>query len=279
MSEAAPFISFPEGFLGSRPRKFELLTNRADCFAVNKPAGMACYQHDWALGRPDFSMALRRSLLEGKPQLARLGIEGVFRVYNLEAEASGALLYAKTEEAEARYRNAFGAEQMDFLFHLLVRPEGEDPERVCALPVARHFEEPRMAVSHKTGKKCETRFRRLRRYGPYELWEARSRQLRLHQVRLHAAESGLRIVGDPLYGANEQLYLSRIKRDYRPGRRPERPLRQGLCLHLLRVEAPAFGSGSGEALVVQAPLHKGFAAALSQLARRSVRPSRREPEP
>ena len=201
------FISFPEGYLGPRPLKFSLLANNEEFFAVNKPAGISCFQHEWTLGHPDLSMALKREIISGKPQLSRLGIEGVYRVFNLDAEVSGALVYAKSAAAEAKYRNSCGSRQFVFRYHLLVRTEVEERELYCDLPLAQHFQEQRAMVSHKTGKKCETRFRFLRPFGQYQLWEAETRDTRMHQVRLHAAECGLEIVGEDLY-SNCLLYTS-----------------------------------------------------------------------
>ena len=71
--------------------KFPLLVDHPGYFAINKPAGIACFRHDWTLGKPDVSMALRREILNEKPQLKALGMEGLFRVYRLDAELSGRL--------------------------------------------------------------------------------------------------------------------------------------------------------------------------------------------
>ena len=83
MSDSTPFISFPERYLGERPVKFPLLVDDPGYFAVNKSVGLSCFQHDWNQGKPDISMALRRELLNEKPQLQKLGIEGLFRAYKL----------------------------------------------------------------------------------------------------------------------------------------------------------------------------------------------------
>lgn len=262
MANEEAFISFPEGYLGSRPARFPLLVNDDELFCLNKPAGMACFQHGWTQGRPDFTAALRRELLNRKPQLERLGLEGIFRIYNLEAEVSGALLYAKTEAAEGRWRNVFGSRQIEFTYHLLAETEAPERELACDLPVAAHFNEDRALVSHATGKKCETRFRYLRAYGRFQLWEAKTRDMRLHQVRLHAAELGLRILGDRLYGGAPPIYLSSLKRGYRGDRERERPIYDGLCLHLLSLAFEAPGVCREP---IHAPLPERFATLLKRL--------------
>lgn len=236
MSSKTDFISFPPGYLGSRPEKYPLIANTDRFFAVNKPAGLACFQHEWSLGKPDLSMALRRELLNEKPQLKKLGIEGLFRAYNLDPELSGALVFAKNEENEELLKNAVGSFQVSFRFHLLVKAETEDREFVCDLPLAKHFHAKRMIVSHTTGKKCETHFRYLRSFGQYQLWEAETNVLRAHQVRVHAVERGLNIVGEDFYAEGDEIYLSRIKRDYMRGKGREKPVYDSLCVHLVEVE-------------------------------------------
>lgn len=266
MSQSAPFISFPERYLGERPVKFPLLANTDGYFAINKPAGLACFRHDWTLGKPDVSMALRRELLNEKPQLKQLGIEGLFRIYQLDAELSGVLLYAKNETWEESLKNAFGSRQLIFRYHFLATTETESRERFCDLPLAHHNNESRMLVSHRTGKKCETRFRYLRSFGRYQLWEAESRDLRMHQVRLHAAESDLGIVGEEIYAKGERIFLSMLKKEYRrsPGRRVERPIYDQLCAHLVSVE---FDLPDESLPAIAAPVPKGFDSLLKNLDR------------
>ncbi|MBC2606844.1 pseudouridine synthase [Pelagicoccus albus] len=262
MSSKKELISFPPGYLGNRPEKFPLIANNEALFAINKPAGLACFQHEWTLGKPDFSMALRRELLNEKPQLQKLGIEGMFRVFNLDAELSGALVYAKNEENEVLLKNAAGSSQVQYHFHLLARSETEDREFVCDLPLSKHFQAKRMVVSHRTGKKCETHFKFLRSFGQYQLWEAVSTNLRAHQVRVHAAERGLSIVGEDLYADGDEIYLSRLKRDYMRGKGREKPLYDKLCVHLVEV---SFAIPGRELDPVLAPLPSRFETLLKRL--------------
>lgn len=262
MARDEPFISFPPGYLGRQPVKFPLLANSERLFAIAKPSGIASFQHEWALGKPDLSMALRRELLNEKPQLKRLGIEGLFRIYNLDVEVSGVLLFAKNEESEALLKNALGSRQLGFKFHLLVSTEVEERELFCDLPIAKHFHDRCMLVSHRTGKKCETRFRFLRPFGQYQLWEAETNDLRMHHIRVHAAELGLNIVGESLYSDGGSIYLSRLKRDYRGPVEREKPIYQGLCLHLVEL---GFSIPDFEQAPVVAPLPSRFATLLKRL--------------
>ncbi len=262
MSSDQAFISFPPGYLGRDSFKFPLLADDDQLFAIAKPAGISCYQHEWTLGSPDISMALRRELLKEKPQLIRLGIRGLYRIFNLDAELSGVLLFAKNEESESLLKNAAGSSQLRYRFHLLASTDTEERSFACDLPLARHFTEKRMLVSHKTGKKCETRFRFLRPFGQYQLWEAETSELRPHQVRAHAAERGLNVVGENLYSDGGQVYLSRLKRGYLPGGDRERPIYSRICIHLIEVE---FDIPDHDFAPIAAPLSRRFATLLKRL--------------
>lgn len=262
MSRKNDFISFPPGYLGNRPEKFPLIANDERLFAINKPAGLAAFQHEWTLGRPDISMALRRELLNEKPQLANLGVQGLFRAYNLDAELSGALVFAKTEETETLLKNAVGSSQVVFRFHLLATVETEEREIHCDLPLAPHFNGKRMVVSHRSGKKAQTQFRYLRSYGRYQLWEAEASLLRVHQIRIHAAESGLNVIGEDLYSDGGEIYLSRIKRDYMCGKGREKPLYGSLCIHLVEFECNVPDQPLAPVL---APLPSRFATLLKRI--------------
>jgi 23S rRNA-/tRNA-specific pseudouridylate synthase len=59
-----------------------------------------------------------------------------------------------------------------------------------------------MVISHKTGKKSRTDFRFIENVGPYEHWQATTRFPRPHQIRLHAHECGIGIIGENLYASH-----------------------------------------------------------------------------
>lgn len=228
-----PKIGFPVPLLGERPCRLDVLHNDTELFALNKPAGPISAPHDWYPGCPSLMEAIDQQILAGKPELKRLGIDEARPVFGLEGEVSGVVLYAKSAEASEFYRNQYGSMDMSLAFHLVARRQPEEESFECDLPLARHFTKPRLVVSHKTGKRAGTAFRLLSRIGGYALWEARTEYHRAHQVRIHAAECGLGIVGESIYGHEPPVLLSRLKPGYRPStKRKERPLYDGLCLHL-----------------------------------------------
>jgi 23S rRNA-/tRNA-specific pseudouridylate synthase len=90
-----------------------------------------------------------------------------------------------------------------------------------------------------------------------------------HQIRVHLRHAGLPLAVDQIYNPSPAdrepgILLSRIKRDYRPGRGPERPLIARLTLHAHRL---AFVAASGERIVLEAPIPKDFRATINQLSK------------
>ena len=83
-----------------------------------------------------------------------------------------------------------------------------------------------MVVSHKRGKRTSTHFQKIAHHDLYDLWQAETQYLRPHQIRIHAAESGLKMVGETLYSqtAPPQPLLPK-----------KRPLYSGISLHLKEV--------------------------------------------
>jgi len=155
----------------------------------------------------------------------------------LDREASGVMLVAKTAAARAFLKNEMGSLAFRFNYRFLATETDvrDDGELLSDLPLAIHHTKPLALVSHKTGKKTVTQFRRLERFGEVALWESESPYDRFHQVRVHAAEVGLRLLGEEIYGWGTKS--------------GSHGLYGGLCLHLARLDFVCHG----EKLSVEAP--------------------------
>lgn len=258
------FVSFPEGRLGESPQRFSLLANTENWFALEKPAGLAAVRDALAGGGVSLLEALRADAESGKNQLREAGIGEVHAVAYPDPEISGVLLCAKSEETRTRMRNALGANEYVFTYRFLTAARDDPPQEVCDLPLAHPQKSTRMIVSHTTGKKTETRFRRVRQLGRYVLWEAESAYNRRHQILLHAVESGLPVLGDRMYARSGALYLSALKPRYR-SKGEEHPLYAYPCLHLAGLRFP--DPDSGEARDVEAALPRKLRALFAQVER------------
>lgn len=262
-AEARLFLGFPPPLLGLRPLRLPVIWDDGDLLALDKPPGLLVTADKMHPRLPVLTEAIRHEAARGKPECVRAGIgpEGLLAIFAFDPEITGPALFARTAAAAEHWRNAYGSSLLCLHFHLLTERAPDRPEVHCELPIARHATQPRMLVSHTTGKQAATTFTRIERIGAHQLWEARTNYLRPHQVRLHARECGFEIPGEYLYGRTPPLLLSRIKRGYRPSRtREEQPLHTEPLLHLARIALP-------DGRVIDAAPPRTFTAVLNQLRR------------
>lgn len=253
-------IGFPAPLLGEQPQRLNVLASQGGALVLEKPQGVLGDAHPWYADVPDLARALQKQVDQNKPELEPLGLERVRNVFYQDAEATGAVVLSGTAEVNDTLRNEYGSYTCELTFLFLARNHRASQESfTCDLPLAQHFTKPHMVISHKTGKKACTHFRFLKAYGPYELWEAKAAFVRPHQIRCHAADEGLVMVGESLYGEEPLIYLSQFKRRY-IGRDRERPLYEGLHLHLAELSMPFWGK---EPIAI--PLPRKFEVMLKKL--------------
>jgi len=183
-------------------------------------------------------------------------------INRLDRDESGVLLIAKNDTAGAELRNQVGSAQLHFTYTLLAEGPVDQETLACDLPLARHKGMHRMLVSHTTGKKASTEFRRIESFGQIQCWEAVTDYSRPHQIRVHGFESNLDILGDTVYGKAPKIYLSELKRRFRRSGKPEHPIYDHLALHLSRVE---FRAPEEDGWMIEAPLPRGFAVLIWRL--------------
>ncbi|MCB9913808.1 MAG: RluA family pseudouridine synthase [Planctomycetes bacterium] len=253
-----------------------------EVLVVEKPAGLPVEPERWERGNACLSggllqLALQRADVE--PEAADLPAEGLgFRpriVHRIDKETSGAVLVAKTLEAERRLREAFAGRAVHKQYLALVEgeyPLAADDEALIDRPIGPDLRRSgRMRIDEQEGKPSQTRVRIEERFAGFTLLRCEPVTGRTHQIRVHLAAEGFPLAVDKLYGRRDALKLSELKRNYREKRgRAESPLIDRLTLHALSLTFPDAAGGLHE---VTAPMPKDFQRALKQLAK--VRPYRR----
>jgi 23S rRNA pseudouridine1911/1915/1917 synthase len=246
-----------------------------DVLVVDKPPDLAVEPDRWDRSRPSLIGALARL----SEERARGGIVpgAGFRprlVHRLDKDTSGAVLVAKTIQAERSLRRAFDQGEVKKDYLALV--EGEHPLEDGAseeidLAIGPDRKKSGAMCVRESGKPSRTRIRVERRFRGFTLLRCEPLTGRTHQLRVHLAAIGFPLAVDPIYGRRRSLSLSEIKSDYRKKLgQLEHPLIDRLTLHALRIE---FASPSGRGrTAVEAPLPRDFERVLRQLAK--VRPYR-----
>jgi 23S rRNA pseudouridine1911/1915/1917 synthase len=172
---------------------------------VDKPAGLVC--HPTKHGE--------RSSLIGRVRL-HLG-HGEGRLVNrLDRETSGIVVLAKGADVASELGRLFVTGRVDKTYLAIVHGHLPRERLTIDAPIGSDDGSP-VAIKgcvRTDGAHAETGVRRLRAIvheaQPFSLVEASPRTGRKHQIRIHLAHVGHPIVGDKLYGSDEQRYLRLI---------------------------------------------------------------------
>ncbi len=213
-----------------------------DLLVVNKPAGLNTHAPSRYAGEGLYDWLRHR-----EPRWAALAI-----IHRLDKETSGAIVFSKTSLANRSLTEQFTQREARKKYLLLTDRPVRQKEFTVKSALVRVGEKYVSRPLHAGSDLAETRFRLLApaevhrftstlgfglraldlvNVGSYSLLEAQPLTGRTHQVRVHAADQGLPILGDALYGGT-------------PAPR--------VCLHA--VELTLRHPGSGLEMTFRAPL-------------------------
>jgi 23S rRNA pseudouridine1911/1915/1917 synthase len=208
--------------------------------ALDKPAGLLTSPDRYDPNRPNLMKLLHAGIAAQKAWARERNLTYLSNAHRLDFETSGIILLAKTKPVLVALADLFGSEKPRKQYLALASGElPPDNQFEVDAPLGPHpLKLGAMRVDKKNGKKSKTRFEVLEnfeRFG-YVLLKCEPLTGRTHQIRVHALEAGLKIVGDTLY-SGKPLWLSRLKKDYhlKPGHE-ERPLISRVALHAERLE-------------------------------------------
>ena len=212
----------------------EVLLERPELVAVNKPAGMPSQPL-----RAGERGTIANGLAARFPECTTAG-DGDPRdgglVHRLDIGTSGVLVAARTRDAYRTLRDAFHAGRVTKEY--LAITCGRPVSRECDAPLAQRGDHVR--VDYTDGLPALTSFVVERASASHALVRCRAATGRRHQVRAHLAHVGSPIAGDTRYGGEPVPGLD------------------GFFLHAVRLVLPVAGE-----LVIEAPLPARFSDALA----------------
>ena len=186
---------------------FPIVHEGPNLLVLHKPAGLVC--HPTKAG-PLSSLVSRVRLYLGagnEPQM----------VHRLDRETSGVMIFGKTLAAAEELRRLWALSVVTKEYVAMVHghvaedgvinaPLGPDESSAVAIKDCVRADGARA----RTRYRVEKRFHRDGRpYTRLRVWLDTGRK---HQIRIHLAHQGHPIVGDKIYGVDEQLYLAFVER-------------------------------------------------------------------
>jgi len=184
----------------------DILFEDKDLLVLNKAAEMVVH-----LGAGVKEGTLVNALLHHCRDLS--GIGGVARpgiVHRLDKGTSGLMVVAKNDLAHHSLADQFQSRQIEKTYLAFVWGTPRDRSGKIDLPLGRSARDRKKIDIRGTRlREAVTRFRLVKSWGEVSLLELKPETGRTHQLRVHLAELGHPIVGDPTYGKTK-VKLSKL---------------------------------------------------------------------
>ena len=189
-----------EKYLRAEPVDFEIIYEDDDIFIINKPSGVVVHPSPG-----NWRNTLVNGLVYRYPELKKLKAwmrPGI--VHRLDATTSGLMIVARTEKATLELQRMFKDREIDKHYIALAHGRPERPEGTIAGPIDRDPDNYLKMAIMEGGKPSLTGYKVLWTRNNISMVEFKLYTGRTHQIRVHFSAIGCPLVGDWLYGSENQ---------------------------------------------------------------------------
>lgn len=198
----------------------ETIFENDDFIVINKPTGLLSIPD-----RTQSETSLKDLLMDKYGE--------IFTVHRLDKETSGVIVFAKNEATHKQLSELFHGREVEKYYLGLVHGKMPNEAGSIDAPITEHpFKKGRM-VTHVKGKPSLTDYQVIENFRLFSWVQFRIHTGRTHQIRVHMQHIGHSIVCDELYGSDEPVYISSLKRNYHLSKNEEaeKPILSRLALH------------------------------------------------
>jgi len=174
-----------------------------DCVVINKPAGVLTHTQGVFNTEPTVATFLRK-------RVADLSGERAGIVHRLDRATSGVIIGAKNSKALSMLQKQFSQRKVKKTYIAIAEGHFKQTEAIIDMPIERNPKAPATFRVGANGKAAITHYKVTDTNTAVSLVELKPETGRTHQLRVHLAQLGHPIVGDPLYGKGahgDRLYL------------------------------------------------------------------------